>query len=126
MVSEKQLDAVMHILCDFYETHPKASYVTISGLRRGGIENPDNIVNVLEAKDLVVVCSKYKEVSRSDCPIQLTPKGKTYFIDKQSKKTITRNQFMQNSFIALLGAVVGSLVTWFIGHKSDGSETSSL
>lgn len=126
MVSKKQLDAVMHVLCDFYETHPESSYVTISGLHRGGIKDPDNIVNILEAKGLVVVGSKYKEVIRSECPIRLTPQGKTYFIDKQSKKTITRNQFIRDSFIALLGAVVGSLVTWFIGHKSDGSETSSL
>lgn len=117
MVSEKQVDAVMHVLCDFYETHLESSYVTISGLHRGGIKDPDNIVNILEAKGLVVVGSKYKEVSRSERPIRLTPQGKTYFIDKQSKKTITRNQFIRDAFIALLGAVVGSLATWFISRK---------
>ncbi len=117
MVSEKQVDEAMRILCHYYETYPEGHFITISGMHMSGIKNSDTVVNVLEAKGLVVVGSKYKEVSRSECPIRLTPQGKTYFIDKQSKKTITRNQFIRDAFIALLGAVVGSLVTWFISRK---------
>ena len=117
MVSEKQVDEAMRILCHYYETYPEGHFITISGMHMSGIKNSDTVVNVLEAKGLVVVGSKYKEVSRSECPIRLTPQGKTYFIDKQSKKTITRNQFIRDAFIALLGTVVGSLVTWFISRK---------
>lgn len=117
MVSEKQVDEAMSILCHYYETYPEGHFITISGMHMSGIKNSDTVVNVLEAKGLVVVGGKYKEVSRSERPIRLTPQGKTYFIDKQSKKTITRNQFIRDAFIALLGAVVGSLVTWFISRK---------
>lgn len=117
MVSEKQVDEAMRILCHYYETYPEGHFITISGMHMSGIKNSDTVVNVLEAKGLVVVGSKYKEVSRSECPIRLTPQGKTYFIDKQSKKTITRKQFIRDAFIALLGAVAGSFVTWFISRK---------
>lgn len=117
MVSEKQVDEAMSILCHYYETYPEGHFITISGMHMSGIKNSDTVVNVLEEKELVTVRNEHKGVSRSECPIQLTPKGKTYFIDKQSKKTITRNQFIRDAFVALLGAVVGSLVTWFISRK---------
>ncbi len=125
MVSEKQINAAMKILCHYYETYPEGHYMTISGMHMAGIKNSDTVVDVLEAKEFVTIRKEYKEANRSEYPVRLTSKGKTYFTDKQHENMISRKQFIHDGVVAVIGAVAGSFITLFLAQRSEGSSTSS-
>lgn len=126
MVKLKQEEEAMRFLCDYYEHYPESRYVTIPSMHSAGIKNADAVVDVLEAKGLVTVRKEYKEANRSEYPVRLTSKGKSYFSEKQEEKRISKRQFLHDALIAVIGAVVGALLTFFSTQRSDGSETSSV
>lgn len=57
--------------------------------------------------------------------LAVTDKGKLYFIEQQKQQRINRRQFFQSAAIAVISAVVSTLLTLLVSQRSDGSGTSS-
>lgn len=122
MVSEKQVDAAMRFLLEWYENNPDNG-----GFPKSSFESKYNklIYNTLLAENLVET-----KISIHTFPdgkwesfycCSLTDKGNLYFIEKRRKQRTSRKQFIQNILIA----VISALLTYFFTQRSEESETSS-
>lgn len=127
MVSEKQVDAAMRFLLEWYENNPDNG-----GFPKSSFEAKYNKLiystllaeNLVETKISIHTLSDGKRESFYCC--SLTDKGNLYFIEKRKKQRTSRKQFIQNILIAVISAIVSTILTIFVSQRSDGSETSSV
>lgn len=125
MVSEAQIHKGMKIICDYYETHEDDDYFTPSILLKWH-KNPKSLIDSLWADGLITVYDFTENGIFENFSISLTQKGVLYFIEKQRQQRISRKQFAQSVVIAVLSAVVSTVLTLFVSQRSEGSETSSV
>lgn len=128
MVSEKQVDAAMRFLLEWYENNIDRVGMPPE-VFKSKVEDAKMVYNALLAEKLVE-----RKLDARDLPdgthetfycCALTDKGKLYFIEKQRKQRISRRQFGQSFAIAVISAVVSTILTLLVSQRSDGSETSS-
>jgi hypothetical protein len=125
MVSEAQIHKGMKVICDYYETHEDDDYFTPSIFIKNGIKNPKSLIDSLWADGLITVYDFTENGIFENFSISLTQKGVLYFIEKQRQQRISRKQFAQSVVIAVLSAVVSTVLTLFVSQRSEGSGTSS-
>lgn len=126
MVNEKQIDKAMKLLIEWYENErnqsamPESVFKSKIGKAVYGALLADKLI---ERRIGIRTISDGKRESFDCC--SLTDKGRLYFIEKQKKQKINRKQFVQSVAIAVISAIVSTILTLFVSQRSDGSGTSS-
>lgn len=128
MVSEKQLDDAMKYLHEHHEKEPGSLGVR-EEVFESDIKDSKMVLEALQSDGYVEKrrgsVRLFNSIIKSfDC-IALTDKGKLYFIEKKRKQRISRRQFGQSFAIAVISAVVSTILTLFVSQRSEESETSS-
>ena len=126
MVSEKQIDKAMKLLIEWHGNEHNQSAMPESAFKS---KTGKAVYSALLAEKLVESRIAIRTISDGkresfDC-CSLTDKGRLYFIEKQKQQRISRWQFVQSVAIAIISAVVSTILTLFVSQRSDGSETSS-
>lgn len=128
MVSAGQIDEAMRLLIEWHEDNPERVGMPPE-LFASKVKDARQVYEALLAEKLI----ERKQDSRNlpDGKFQtfycaeLTDKGKLYFIEQQRKQRISRRQFGQSFAIAVISAVVSTILTLFVSQRSEESETSS-
>lgn len=128
MVTEKQIDEAMKVLLEWHENEPDRVGMP-PDVFKSKVKDAEKVVDALLAAGLVkrvrdTIVPEQGKLTVFYC-LAVTDKGKLYFIEQQKQQRISRRQFFQSAAIAVISAVVSTLLTLFVSQRSDGSETSS-
>lgn len=130
MVKLKQEEKALKAIYDYYEGKNPNGYLGKAYLNRAvGEENVDSVLTILCADGYVKVEGIEPAVrigENNPAVVRLTDKGKTYFVDQQRQQRISRKQFVQSVVIAVISAVVSTILTLFVSQRSHGADTSSV
>lgn len=128
MVDLKREEEALDFLLEIYEKRPTAPDTPTPVFAEKFKADAPVLADLMVSDGLVEIQRKVQQKDNGavvvPCMI-LTAKGRTYFLEQQRKQRISRRQFFQSAAIAVISAVVSTLLTLLVTQRSEESETSS-
>lgn len=129
MVKLKQEEKALRYLLELYQKDPKTIGVLTGTFSEEFKKDSAVLADLLVADGYAEIKTSGEQVDARTYKtyhyLALTAKGRTYFLKKEKEQMISRKQFFQSAAIAVISAVVSTLLTLLVSQRSDGSGTSS-
>lgn len=125
MVDLEQEEDALRYLLENYERTPEIPDVPFSVFKERYGRYADVVTDLLMSDELIEIKRKVQKLDERhsavvNCLIP-TAKGRTYFLKQQREARISRKQFIQSAVIAVISAIISSLLTLLASHKSESS-----
>lgn len=132
MVSVEREEEALRFLLEQYEKSPEAPDVPSPVFVKKFGKDAKVLADLLVSDGFIEIQSKVQQKDEhrfvTTPHLILTAKGRVYFLKQQRDARISRKQFIQSAVVAVVSAVISSLLTLLVSfnkEKSSGSTSSN-